>query len=79
VTWLLSLQRIFLDFVSIEMVFHAKAVEVYACAFRTLENYDLEGDLQVGPRSPFLVCGCVCWGGGAVIFWLCLDGSRFCW
>ncbi|XP_020014143.1 CBY1-interacting BAR domain-containing protein 2 [Castor canadensis] len=41
-----DLQRIFLDFVSIEMVFHAKAVEVYACAFRTLENYDLEGDLQ---------------------------------
>ncbi|XP_048210823.1 CBY1-interacting BAR domain-containing protein 2 [Perognathus longimembris pacificus] len=38
--------RIFLDFVSIEMVFHAKAIEVYSHAFQTLENYDLEGDLQ---------------------------------
>lgn len=31
------------------MVFHAKAVEVYSSAFRTLESYDLERDLQVGP------------------------------
>lgn len=42
-------QRIFSDFVTIEMVFHAKAVEVYSSAFRTLESYDLERDLQVGP------------------------------
>ncbi|XP_047384421.1 CBY1-interacting BAR domain-containing protein 2 [Sciurus carolinensis] len=41
-----DLQRFFLDFVTIEMVFHAKAVEVYSRAFQTLENYDLEGDLQ---------------------------------
>jgi hypothetical protein len=67
-----------LDFVSIEMVFHAKAVEVYACAFRTLENYDLEGDLQVGPRSPFLVCGCVCWvGGGQFYFGSVLTEAGF--
>lgn len=39
---------------TIEMVFHAKAVEVYSSAFQTLENYDLEGDLQVGPRCPVL-------------------------
>ncbi|KAL6045603.1 hypothetical protein STEG23_029504 [Scotinomys teguina] len=38
--------RIFSDFVTIEMVFHAKAVEVYSSAFRTLESYDLERDLQ---------------------------------
>ncbi|XP_007937402.1 CBY1-interacting BAR domain-containing protein 2 [Orycteropus afer afer] len=41
-----DLQKIFLDFVTIEMVFHAKAVEVYSSAFRTLENYDLERDLE---------------------------------
>uniref|UniRef100_A0A8C6RFC4 CBY1 interacting BAR domain containing 2 n=1 Tax=Nannospalax galili TaxID=1026970 RepID=A0A8C6RFC4_NANGA len=41
-----DLGRIFSDFVTIEMVFHAKAVEVYSSAFQTLENYDLERDLQ---------------------------------
>ncbi|KAK1330386.1 hypothetical protein QTO34_010575 [Cnephaeus nilssonii] len=30
-----DLQKIFLDFVTIEMVFHAKAVEVYSSAFQT--------------------------------------------
>ncbi|KAI4534108.1 hypothetical protein MG293_014968 [Ovis ammon polii] len=34
------------DFVTIEMVFHAKAVEVYSSAFQTLESYDLEKDLE---------------------------------
>lgn len=51
------LQRIFSDFVTIEMVFHAKAVEVYSSAFRTLESYDLERDLQVGPRACLGFCG----------------------
>ncbi|EPQ05435.1 Protein FAM92B [Myotis brandtii] len=46
-----DLQKIFSDFVTIEMVFHAKAVEVYSSAFQTLENYDLEGDLQSTMRS----------------------------
>ncbi|XP_039083554.1 CBY1-interacting BAR domain-containing protein 2 [Hyaena hyaena] len=41
-----DLQRIFSDFVTIEMVFHAKAVEVYSSAFQTLESYDLETDLE---------------------------------
>uniref|UniRef100_A0A2K6TR49 CBY1 interacting BAR domain containing 2 n=1 Tax=Saimiri boliviensis boliviensis TaxID=39432 RepID=A0A2K6TR49_SAIBB len=41
-----DLQTLFSDFVTIEMVFHAKAVEVYSSAFRTLEKYDLERDLQ---------------------------------
>ncbi|XP_016053062.1 PREDICTED: protein FAM92B [Miniopterus natalensis] len=41
-----DLQKIFSDFVTIEMVFHAKAVEVYSSALQTLENYDLEGDLE---------------------------------
>lgn len=50
----LSPQKMFLDFVTIEMVFHAKAVEVYSSAFQTLENYDLERDLEVGPPHSFL-------------------------
>ncbi|XP_032140488.1 protein FAM92B [Sapajus apella] len=41
-----DLQTFFSDFVTIEMVFHAKAVEVYSSAFQTLEKYDLERDLQ---------------------------------
>ncbi|EHB09417.1 Protein FAM92B [Heterocephalus glaber] len=41
-----DLQRILLDFVTIEMVFHTKAVEVYSSACRTLGSYDPEQDLQ---------------------------------
>ncbi|XP_010984631.1 CBY1-interacting BAR domain-containing protein 2 [Camelus dromedarius] len=41
-----DLQKILSDFVTIEMVFHAKAVEVYSSAFQTLERYDLERDLE---------------------------------
>lgn len=41
-----DLQKIFSDFVTIEMVFHAKAVEVYSSTFQTLERYDLERDLE---------------------------------
>ncbi|XP_024591494.1 protein FAM92B [Neophocaena asiaeorientalis asiaeorientalis] len=41
-----DLQKTFSDFVTIEMVFHAKAVEVYSSAFQTLESYDLERDLE---------------------------------
>ncbi|KAM4833465.1 CBY1-interacting BAR domain-containing protein 2 [Thomomys bottae] len=52
-----DLQRIFLDFVSIEMVFHAKAVEVYSHAFQTLERYDVEGDLQDFRDKLHGVCG----------------------
>ncbi|XP_013913371.1 PREDICTED: protein FAM92B [Thamnophis sirtalis] len=41
-----DIQKIFLDFVGIEMVFHAKALEVYSQAFQTLENYDSEKDFE---------------------------------
>nr|XP_025860677.1 protein FAM92B isoform X3 [Vulpes vulpes] len=41
-----DLQKIFSDFVTIEMVFHAKAVEVYSSAFQSLDSYDLERDLE---------------------------------
>ncbi|XP_060110162.1 CBY1-interacting BAR domain-containing protein 2 [Heteronotia binoei] len=41
-----DIQKIFSDFVTIEMVFHAKALEVYSNAFQNLESYDLEKDLE---------------------------------
>ncbi|XP_053771319.1 CBY1-interacting BAR domain-containing protein 2 isoform X2 [Desmodus rotundus] len=41
-----DLQKIFSDFVTIELAFHAKAVEVYSSAFQTLEDCDLERDLE---------------------------------
>ncbi|XP_061449839.1 CBY1-interacting BAR domain-containing protein 2 [Rhineura floridana] len=41
-----DIQKIFLDFVTVEMVFHAKALEVYSNAFQTLESYDVEKDLE---------------------------------
>ncbi|XP_076693701.2 CBY1-interacting BAR domain-containing protein 2 [Callospermophilus lateralis] len=41
-----DLQRVLSDFVTIEMAFHAKAVEVYSRAFQTLEKYSPERDLQ---------------------------------
>ncbi|XP_025032084.1 protein FAM92B-like, partial [Python bivittatus] len=41
-----DIQKIFLDFISIEMVFHAKALEVYSQAFQTVESYDPEKDLE---------------------------------
>uniref|UniRef100_A0A8C5ZBT8 CBY1 interacting BAR domain containing 2 n=1 Tax=Marmota marmota marmota TaxID=9994 RepID=A0A8C5ZBT8_MARMA len=63
-----DLQRIFSDFVTIEMVFHAKAVEVYSRAFQTLEKYSPERDLQVARPSPKPLrqhgpwgLACICW------------------
>ncbi|XP_055002137.1 CBY1-interacting BAR domain-containing protein 2 [Sorex araneus] len=41
-----DLQKIFSDFVTVELVFHAKAVEVYSGAFRALDAYDPERDLE---------------------------------
>ncbi|XP_070809034.1 CBY1-interacting BAR domain-containing protein 2 [Pituophis catenifer annectens] len=41
-----DIQKIFLDFIGIEMAFHAKALEVYSQAFQTLENYDSEKDFE---------------------------------
>ncbi|KAM3828809.1 CBY1-interacting BAR domain-containing protein 2 [Vipera latastei] len=41
-----DIQKIFLEFIGIEMVFHAKALEVYSQAFQTLENYDADKDLE---------------------------------
>lgn len=65
-TVLWSPQKIFSDFVTIEMVFHAKALEVYTGAFQVLDNYDLERDLEVRVNlgSP-MSCG----GQSGVISW----------
>ncbi|XP_034644813.1 protein FAM92B [Trachemys scripta elegans] len=41
-----DIQKIFSDFVTIEMVFHAKALEVYSSAFQNLDNYDFERDME---------------------------------
>ncbi|XP_067396308.1 CBY1-interacting BAR domain-containing protein 2 [Emydura macquarii macquarii] len=41
-----DIQKIFLDFVTIEMAFHAKALEVYSSAFQNLDNYDFERDME---------------------------------
>lgn len=41
-----DLQKMLLDFVTVEMVFHAKAVEVYSGAVHTLQSYDVERDLE---------------------------------
>ncbi|XP_074864929.1 CBY1-interacting BAR domain-containing protein 2 [Carettochelys insculpta] len=41
-----DIQKIFLDFVTIEMAFHAKALEVYSSAFQNLDGYDLERDME---------------------------------
>uniref|UniRef100_A0A8B9PW48 Family with sequence similarity 92 member B n=1 Tax=Apteryx owenii TaxID=8824 RepID=A0A8B9PW48_APTOW len=55
-----DVQRIFSDFVAVEMIFHTKALEVYSDAFRSLHSYGSGKDLEVGgseslakkPRSP---------------------------
>ncbi|NXE54536.1 FA92B protein, partial [Casuarius casuarius] len=40
-----DVQRIFSDFVAVEMIFHAKALEVYSDAFQSLHSYDSRTDL----------------------------------
>ncbi|XP_019908067.1 protein FAM92B isoform X2 [Esox lucius] len=39
--------KIFKDFVTVEMVFHAKALEVYTHTFQNLESMDIEKDLEL--------------------------------
>lgn len=42
------LQKIFGDFVTVEMSFHAKALEVYTLAYQSIQSIDEEEDLEVG-------------------------------
>ncbi|KAG8562504.1 hypothetical protein GDO81_015703 [Engystomops pustulosus] len=41
-----DIQKIFSDFLTIEMVFHARALEVYTNAFHRLQDCDLEKDME---------------------------------
>lgn len=40
-------QRIFTDFITVEMIFHAKALEVYTHTYHSLEELDVQKDLEV--------------------------------
>ncbi|KAG9269189.1 CBY1-interacting BAR domain-containing protein 1-like [Astyanax mexicanus] len=42
-----DIKKIFMDFVSAEMIFHAKALELYTTAYQQIQNVDEEGDLEV--------------------------------
>uniref|UniRef100_A0A8C5Q2B8 CBY1 interacting BAR domain containing 2 n=1 Tax=Leptobrachium leishanense TaxID=445787 RepID=A0A8C5Q2B8_9ANUR len=41
-----DIQKILSDFLTIEMVFHARALEVYTSAFHSLQECDLEKDME---------------------------------
>lgn len=41
-----DIQKIFSDFLTIEMIFHARALEVYTSAFHRLQDCDLEKDME---------------------------------
>ncbi|XP_008297811.1 protein FAM92B-like [Stegastes partitus] len=42
-----DIKRIFTDFITVEMLFHAKALEVYTHTYQNLEAMDTEKDLQL--------------------------------
>lgn len=42
-----DIKKIFGDFVTVEMSFHAKALEVYTLAYQSIQNVDEEEDLEV--------------------------------
>ncbi|KAJ1193073.1 hypothetical protein NDU88_002379 [Pleurodeles waltl] len=42
-----DIKKIFSEFVTIEMLFHGKALEVYTAAYQNIQNIDEEEDLQV--------------------------------
>ncbi|XP_075182349.1 CBY1-interacting BAR domain-containing protein 2 [Anomaloglossus baeobatrachus] len=41
-----DIQKIFSDFLTVEMIFHARALEVYTNAFHGLQDCDLERDME---------------------------------
>ncbi|XP_018427919.1 PREDICTED: protein FAM92B [Nanorana parkeri] len=41
-----DVQKIFSDFLTVEMIFHARALEVYTGAFHSLQDCDLEKDME---------------------------------
>lgn len=46
-----DIKKIFGEFVTVEMSFHAKALEVYTLAFQNIQSVDEEADLEVFRRS----------------------------
>ncbi len=42
-----SMQKILGEFVTVEMAFHAKALEIYTTAYQHIQNVDEEEDLEV--------------------------------
>uniref|UniRef100_A0A665W673 Family with sequence similarity 92 member B n=1 Tax=Echeneis naucrates TaxID=173247 RepID=A0A665W673_ECHNA len=42
-----AIKTIFTDFITVEMLFHAKALEVYTHTFRNLEAMNTQKDLEV--------------------------------
>lgn len=44
-------QRIFTDFITVEMLFHAKALEVYTHTYDNLETMNTQKDLEVQPMT----------------------------
>ena len=43
-----DIKTIFSEFITIEMLFHGKAVEVYTAAYQNIQKIDEEEDLEVG-------------------------------
>ncbi|XP_035204475.1 protein FAM92A-like [Stegodyphus dumicola] len=41
-----DLRRLFLEFIKIELIFHAKALELYTQAYNSVKNIDVEADLN---------------------------------
>ncbi|GIY75729.1 protein FAM92A [Caerostris extrusa] len=41
-----DLKHVFLEFIKIEMIFHAKAIELYTTAYNTIKNIKVEEDLK---------------------------------
>lgn len=40
-------QKIMTDFVNIEMIYHAKALEMYTECFQNIKTFDIEEDIEV--------------------------------
>uniref|UniRef100_A0A8C3AJJ5 CBY1 interacting BAR domain containing 2 n=1 Tax=Cyclopterus lumpus TaxID=8103 RepID=A0A8C3AJJ5_CYCLU len=50
-----DIKRIFTDFITVEMLFHAKALEIYAHTYHNLEAINTQKDLEVAPHGPWFL------------------------